>query len=345
MSSQLQHEAAFESGISAFIYRQWFKYRQPVPASTSLAGQTAIVTGANVGLGLEASRQLLALGLSTLIVAVRSQNKGDTAAKELRAAYPEARIEVWLVDMESYDSVREFANRCNKDLDRIDIVILNAGLQNPAFKRIEATGHDQVLQVNYFSTALLTILLLPAMKAKHQSSGASRPPVLTVISSDTAYWATFESDRSVTGQLDREEGYSTMNQYKGTKLLEMLFVSKLAEQVNADEVVVNLANPGFTTGTALGRSSGDSLALNIMITVFHTVMARTIEAGASNYVDAAVVKGKRSHGSFVSDWDIRPFPPIMYTENGQKIKERLWEETMEELNFAGASSIIQSLRT
>jgi hypothetical protein len=34
----------------------------------------------------------------------------------------------------------------------------------------------------------------------------------------------------------------------------------------------------------------------------------------------------------------------MYTENGQKIKERLWEETMEELNFAGASNIVQSLR-
>ncbi|ETS74413.1 hypothetical protein PFICI_14279 [Pestalotiopsis fici W106-1] len=343
MSSQLQSEAAFESGIPAFIYRQWFKYRQPVPAGTSLAGQTAIITGANVGLGLESSRQLLALGLSTLIVAVRSQHKGDEAAKGLKASHPNARIEVWLVDMESYDSVQNFAKRCDKDLDRIDIVILNAGLQSPVFQRVAATGHDQVLQVNYFSTALLAILLLPIMKAKRQR--ADSPPVLSVVSSDTAYWATLETDRPVTAQLNREDGYTGMNQYKGTKLLEMLFVAKLAEQVDANEVIVNLANPGFTAGTAFGRnSSGNSWASHVMSTVFRVVLARTIEAGASNYVDAAVVKGKGSHGSFCSDWDIRPYPPLMYTDDGQKIKERLWEETMEELNFAGVSSIIQSLR-
>lgn len=339
MSSQLESEAAFESGIPGFLYRQWFKTRQPIPAGTNLAGQTAIITGSNVGLGLEASRQLLDLGLSTLIVAVRSQTKGDEAAKGMRASYPSARIEVWLVDMESYESVQDFAARC-EGLDRIDMVILNAGLQNPAYKRVASTGHDQCLQVNYFSTVLLAILLLPIMKAKRH--GAQHPPVLSIVSSDTAYWCTMETEGPVIAQLDREEGFSTMEQYKGTKLLEMLFVAKLAEQVSAEDVVVNLVNPGLTTGTSLSRNS--SWVINLMVGMMSAVLARSTASGASNYVDATVVKGKGSHGSFVSDWNIRPYPPVMYTDGGQKIKERLWEETMEELNFAGASSIVQSLR-
>ena len=52
-----------------------------------------------------------------------------------------------------------------------------------------------------------------------------------------------------------------MNQYKGTKLLEMLFVAKLAEQVDADEVIVNLANPGFTAGTAFCAAARDVVVM------------------------------------------------------------------------------------
>lgn len=252
MSAQLQNEAAFESGMLGFVSRQWLKYRKPVPAGTSLAGQTAIITGANIGLGLETSRQLLQLGLSRLIVAVRSESKGNEAAAGLRATFPNAAIEVWLVDMASYESVKSFANKC-ETLEHIDIAILNAGLQGGSYTCIEATGHEQCVQVNYLSTALLSILLLPVLKNKRRNS--ARPPVLSIVTSDTAFWTSLKSDKPIIPQLDTEEGYSESKQYTGTKLLEMFFVMKLAEQINPDEVLVNMVSPGFTGGTSLQRGS------------------------------------------------------------------------------------------
>ncbi|KAK9416620.1 putative WW domain-containing oxidoreductase [Seiridium unicorne] len=72
------------------------------PASLSninLARQTAIVTGGNSGIGLEAARQLLAAGLSYLIIAVRSSDKGKIAAEQLKSNAPSSEIEVWSLDM------------------------------------------------------------------------------------------------------------------------------------------------------------------------------------------------------------------------------------------------------
>ncbi|KAK9415207.1 hypothetical protein SUNI508_02055 [Seiridium unicorne] len=339
MSAQLQHEAAFEAGIVGFLYRQWLIRRKTVPAGTSLEDQTAIVTGSNGGLGLESCRQLLQLGLSTLIMGVRSISKGEDAAKGLRESFPSAAIKVWHVDMESYDSIRNFAAQC-ESLERIDITILNAGVQSYAYKRVEATGHELCLQVNYFSTALLSILLLPVLRARRHS--ASRPPVLDIVTSDTAYWTTIDPERPVVAQLDREEDFNEHKQYMGTKLLEMFFVVKLAEQVSAADIIINMANPGFTTGTAIGGGSPNTA--NAMFKLFKWMTARSIEVGASTYVDATVVQGESSHGSFCSDWSLRPYNALLYTEDGQKIKERLWEETMEELNFAGASKIVQSMQ-
>src|SRR5689334_11884554 len=99
MSSKLEHQAAWESTVMGFAYRQ-FTRPIPLPAGISLDGQVAVVTGSNTGLGLAACRQLLELGLSQLIMGVRSQAKGDEVADQLRTSFPAATISVWLVDMQ-----------------------------------------------------------------------------------------------------------------------------------------------------------------------------------------------------------------------------------------------------
>ncbi|KAI0201616.1 retinol dehydrogenase 12 [Astrocystis sublimbata] len=316
MSSQLRDEAPFEASLLGFLRRQWLIARKPVPPGTNLSSQVAIITGSNSGLGLEAGRQLLQLGLSHLIIAVRSQSRGDKAADGLRKRFSTATISVWLLDMASYESIETFADKC-KLLPRIDIVILNAGLSGgAAFTPVKATGHEVSFQVNYISTALLTILLLPIVKERR--AAGSKIPVISIICSDTSYWATIEKQGPILAQFDRTEEYRSMDWYKGAKLLQHFFVTKLVEEIGAGDVVVNLANPGLS-----------------------------VETGASTYVDAAVVKGEESHGSYVSDWAIRPnvYPEILYAEESARIRERLWEETMEELNFAGASSIIEKMKT
>ncbi|KAJ8120831.1 hypothetical protein O1611_g10263 [Lasiodiplodia mahajangana] len=343
MSSQLRSEAAFEATLRGFFYRQWMIHREPVPPGTDLSSQVAIITGANSGLGLEAGRQLLQLGLSHLVLAVRSQSKGDEAANGLKKEFPRAEISVMLLDMSSYSSIGAFAEQC-KSLPRIDMVILNAGLvSGEHFATAKDTGHEYSLQVNYISTALLTLLLLPILKSK-RIAGA-KAPVLSIVSSDTAYWGSVETQGPVLTQLDKPEKYAAMTWYQNTKLFQHFFVSKLAEQIDGRDVTVNMVNPGLCGGTEFGKSGSGFSA--IAITIFRFIKwinARSAETGASTYVDAVVVKGEESHGSYVSDWAIRPYPEILYTEEGAQVRERLWEETMEELNFAGASDIVQRMK-
>ncbi|KAJ4859724.1 short chain dehydrogenase domain-containing protein [Trichoderma breve] len=319
MSSQLESEAPFEATTLGFLRRQ-FTRPKPLPAGITLDGQVAIVTGSNVGLGLSACKQLLQLGLSHLVMGVRSQARGDVAAAQLRKSFPSALISVWIIDMESYDSVCAFASRC-KSLDRIDIVILNAGLIKTPYTVVQATGNEVTLQVNYLSTALLTILLLPILKAK-KTDDDSRPPVISIF--------------------QQEETFSQFSWYGRSKLLQTIFVSKLAEFVNPNDVLVNLSNPGMTGGTDFFR--GYPALVMKLIAVGQWILARPVNVAATTYLDAVLVQGEKSHGSFTSDWTIKPYPKLWYTPEGQELKKRLWEETMEELNFVGASKIVNDLK-
>ncbi|KAL1851336.1 hypothetical protein Daus18300_012582 [Diaporthe australafricana] len=307
MSSSPEADAAAEATWAGLARRQRTP-PVPLPADLRATGQTAVVTGSNVGLGLAASRQLLGLGLSHLVMGVRSQAKGDAAASKLRDEFPGAQVSVWLLDMESYDSVREFAARCaSEELPRIDVVILNAGLMAPAYTAVAATGHELTLQVNYLSTVLLALLLVPVLRAKKEA-GASRPPVLSIVGSDAHYTAPLNGaaaeEGPVLARVDDPKGFSQFPAYTNSKLLLALFVARLAELVEPGDVLINLSNPGMTKGTAFGR---DNWAIaRWLFGVVQYFWARTIEVGASVYVDAALTRGAESHGKFISDWTIKP---------------------------------------
>ncbi|KAM0295028.1 hypothetical protein ACHAPM_011089 [Fusarium culmorum] len=185
MSENLQHQAAGDATPFAFIWRQLFQTVPSIPNTIDLHGQVALVTGSNVGLGFESARQLLALNLSHMILAVRSKKRGDEAAKKLRTEFPSAKIEVSIVDMSSYDSIMAFAKRC-ETLSRLDIAILNAGLSQPKYERTEETGHEVTFQINYLSTVFLALVLVPILREKHRVSSPAR---LSLVGSDTSYYA------------------------------------------------------------------------------------------------------------------------------------------------------------
>lgn len=301
MSSELQSKSAFEASVLGFIYRQ-FTRPKPLPTGTPLGGQVAILTGGNVGIGLEASRQLLELGLSHLVMGARSQVRGDAAAARLRKEFPRSTVSVWIVDMESYDSIRAFADKC-KTLPRIDIAILSAALQKSSFTTVPATGYETTMQVDYLGTALLSILLLPVLKAKKSANGA-KAPVLSLVGSDLHYQAEMETKGPVLKQFNKPEAFGQLPWYGKAKLLLTLFVAKLAEYVDPDDVLINMANPGMTKGTEIFRES-PNIFLRLMA-VLQALLARSPSVAATTYVDAVVTQGRKSHGSFTSDWAIKP---------------------------------------
>jgi NAD(P)-dependent dehydrogenase (short-subunit alcohol dehydrogenase family) len=304
MSDKLESTAKHEASVRGFFQRQFRARPIFLPPETSLDGQIAIITGGNGGVGLEAGRQLLHFGLTHLIIGVRSQAKGDGAASKLRQEFPKATVTVFIVDMESYDSIFAFVKAC-QTLDRIDLVILNAGMQNASFQLSKNTHHEQTLQVNYISTVLLTILLLPVLKVKKPTG--SKPPVLSVVSSDTAYWAKVNTAEPIFPQFDQKEKFSS-NLYSNTKLLLFWFVKNLCEFIDANDVIVNLTNPGMTGGTSLADLTLNKINpfLRRTIIPIKGAIERKIEDGASVYIYATVVRGKETHGSFISDWTIKP---------------------------------------
>jgi NAD(P)-dependent dehydrogenase (short-subunit alcohol dehydrogenase family) len=302
MSNLLESQAWFEGTTLGFLQRQ-FTRPKTIPSSVRLTGQVAIVTGSNVGLGLEASRQLLQLGLYHLVMGVRSKAKGESAADGLRKEFPAAIISVWIVDMESYESVMEFSRQCAA-LPRLDIAILNAGLAKAPYTVVPATGHEVTFQVNYLSTALLAILLLPTLKEARNIRGPAGPAVLSIVGSDLAYQIQIDMTGPVLQQFDSPKGFSKLDRYAKTKLLLVLFLSKLSDMVNPDDVIVNMSNPGMTRGTDFFRDL--SWIILKFVGLAQLLIARRVDVAASTYIDAVVSYGREGHGSFISDWAIKP---------------------------------------
>ncbi|RYP12903.1 hypothetical protein DL765_007119 [Monosporascus sp. GIB2] len=301
MSSKLESEAHFEGTALGVLSRQ-FTRPKPLPHNIHLADQVAIVTGSNVGIGFEASRQLLRLGLSHLIMGVRSQTKGDAAADALRREFPGSNISVWLLDHESYDSIRAFVSRC-ETLPRIDFAILNAAVAKHDFTTVSATGHETMLQVNYLSTVLLTILLLPVLKSKRKAT--NKPPVLSLVGSDTAYTSQVDMKASsALKQIDNPEGFTQMAWYGKSKLLLTFFVITLANHVDPNDVLVNMVNPGLTRGTDIKRELPS--VYGAVMTMLYLVIGRSVAVAATTYVDAVVAHGPETHGCFLGDWIIKP---------------------------------------
>jgi len=190
--------------IPPFVHSQLFVH-PPYP-KYSFEGQTAIVTGSNVGLGLEAAKHLARLGAAKVILAVRTPAKGEMAKRQIESlTHCTGVCEVWPLDMSSYESVKAFAKRA-EGLERLDVVIENAGIQPLEFELKE--GHESAVTVNVLSTFLLANLLLPTLRESSRRTGTV--PRLTVVTSDTHRWedlAKVRKEKTLLGGLNMKQNF------------------------------------------------------------------------------------------------------------------------------------------
>ncbi|KIX92142.1 uncharacterized protein Z520_12135 [Fonsecaea multimorphosa CBS 102226] len=243
--------------------------------------------------------------------------------------------------MASYDSIQAFIQRAESDLSRLDIVILNAGRWTYNFNTVPGTGHEELFQINYLSTVLLAILLLPVLRSK---APAGTPGRLTIVNAALSLTAKFPNkDKTpLLPSFDDPKAFDISESYNTSKVLAHMFLWKLVEYVSADEVIVNLVDPGFVKGTKLARDApGLLVALG---NIFAALTARSTRDGASTYLDACLIKGEESHGCFVMGWQIKPFAAMLYTPEGKLVTEKLWRETIDELSFAKVQSVLESMK-
>lgn len=159
-------------------------------------GKTYIVTGANVGLGLEASRHLVKAGAAKVIMTARNLEAGEAARADVESTTGIKGVaEVWNLDLSKFASVTAFAEKA-KGLERIDAIVQNAAVAIPPDNSL-VEGHLPTLTVNVISTTLLAILLLPKLTADAAKFGYT--PSISCVTSGTCfdmgdYWKTIAED-------------------------------------------------------------------------------------------------------------------------------------------------------
>lgn len=237
--------ASMASSVVGILFRQLIT-SVPKPNS-SYTGKTVIVTGSNIGLGFEAARHFTRLGAAKVILAVRSVKKGEEAKKNIEQTTGIKNVvEVWQLDMSSYKSVLDFASRAEKELERLDIALLNAGISAGKFEMFEQ--NESTITVNVVSTFLLALALLPKLKAT--SAKFDMRPTLTVVSSDVHLVTQFKEKDVPEGQIFAKLNEPTddmQERYFVSKMMEVLVVRAWAERKPASQILVtiNFVNPGY----------------------------------------------------------------------------------------------------
>lgn len=311
-----------------FLYRQLFS---SIPKPTaSFAGKTIIVTGSNVGLGKEAARHFTNNKASTVILAVRSLEKGEAAKQDIeKSTGIKDVVKVWQLDMSSYESVLDFAARAEKELQRLDIAVLNAGVAKgewEVFEKDEAT-----ITVNVVSTSLLALALLPKMKKT--AAQFNTRPTLTIVASEMHYWAKFPEAKAPQGQIFAElnkkfpsiNADNMGNRYAVSKLLDVMVTRAMADQkaAQAIPVTINCVNPGLCH-SELARDAGIGLA------IMKFFLARSTEVGSRTLVHAGA-SGAETHGHYLGDCKITLVSDFVLSQEGYEVQNRLWSELTEKL--------------
>lgn len=135
----------------------------PPEPTKSFTGQTILVTGSNVGLGLEAARWFVRLDAQRVILAVRSLEKGEAAKQSIDSTEKRPGVvEVWKLDLGDYDSIKAFATRADSGLDRVDVLVENAGIL--AYKFEMMADDESIITTNVVSPVLHSLLMLPKLR-------------------------------------------------------------------------------------------------------------------------------------------------------------------------------------
>ncbi|KAL8729325.1 MAG: hypothetical protein Q9166_004822 [cf. Caloplaca sp. 2 TL-2023] len=328
----------------SFLYQLLYdKLHPPQQPTASFTNRTVLVTGANCGLGFEAALKFVALGASTVILACRTPAKGEEAKQQIeeRTGCRKDVMKVMQVDMSSYDSIRQFVAKLQKDVNEgLDVALLNAGVVQFDYQ-VSHEGWEQTLQVNVLGTTYLGMLLLPLLK--ETTSPAIESKNLVFVSSGNYSSAALSPQALASPNLLRycstKEAFGGPEpQYNISKLFLMYAANELAATVDnhteknekntLPTVIVNSVNPGATATNLTRNITG--IILRIVAYVYLNLLARTAEEGSRSLVSACAL-GQESHGEFWQDDRLVIRNHLVESEEGKKMQKRVWREIVEEL--------------
>lgn len=201
-------------------------------SKNQMEGKVVIVTGATSGIGYETALEL-AKRKATVILACRNMSKGEKAVKDIITLTGNKNVSVYYLDLSSLESVKCFAKEMNKSLDRLDVLIHNAGCTPKPGLHLTKDNLELQFATNHFGPFLLNHLLLDLLKK-------SAPSRIIVVSSITHLWARMDLENLNCEKYARDPYWI----YCSTKLANILFVRELAKKLEGTGVTVNTVHPG-----------------------------------------------------------------------------------------------------
>jgi NAD(P)-dependent dehydrogenase (short-subunit alcohol dehydrogenase family) len=272
------------------------------------SGRTAVVTGANTGLGYETAAALAARG-AHVVLAVRNLDKGKAAADLIVRRYPGAEVSLQELDLTSLESVREAANQLRAAHDRIDLLVNNAGVMMTP-KSTTKDGFELQFGTNHLGHFALTGRLLDRLLATPGSR------VVTVSSMG------HRAGRIRFDDLQSERRYRRLSAYGQSKLANLLFTYELQRRLAGTNTVAVAAHPG-------GSSSELSRYLPSAVQLVFRPLEQDTEMGALPTLRAATDPDATGGqyfgpGGFA---EMRGYPKVV-ASNGRShdgaVQRRLW---------------------
>ncbi|XP_024083302.1 retinol dehydrogenase 11-like isoform X2 [Cimex lectularius] len=276
-----------------------------------LDGKTAVITGANTGIGKKTALDLAKRG-ATVIMACRNIDKAKEATKGIKKCGNE-KVIVEKLDLSSLQSVQDFCTRIQKNHQNIHLLINNAGVITK-LRELSVDGYEMHFATNHLGHFLLTLLLLPTIIAPQPAR------IVNVSSKFHIFTRSLHFD-----DVNLEKSYQTLLAYARSKLANILFTRELAHRLKDTGVNVYCLHPGVVR-TEISRHV-DSSFFRGARWLYHTVgypFMKSPKQGAQTTLYCALdEKTANNTGLYYDDCKVSCTSAL--AKNDEVAKE-LWEE-------------------
>lgn len=288
-----------------------------VAKTPSLKGKTALVTGGNIGLGLETVKALASKGADVLLAA-RNEEKGNRAVAEVRNLYPDASVNLLQLDLASQKGIKAAAEVVSKKFSKLDILVNNAGIMAMPEAKTE-DGYESQFGVNHLGHWSLTALLMDSLK----EAEAARIVTVTSTAHHMIWNINFDDPYM-------RKKYSAWNAYSQSKLANYYFALGLHKMFSPSggKMKSFLAHPGLSH-TNLQVKTYEMGAGGWAGGFFKNLAAKTgmsPEDGALPQIRAVLDPQAKSGAFYAPRFVMTGSPvkrPILRTNNRRNI-EKLW---------------------
>ena len=293
----------------------------------NLSGNVAIVTGANSGTGYGIAYHL-AKHNCKVIMASRNMSKLEDARKQLMDEIPNAELEVEILELTSFESIKEFTERIKNKYNRIDYLANNAGGGGKYKKTVD--GLEENLTVNYLGHFALTTQLLTVLKE------GSR----IVTFSSIGYKRFLKNDLDVDNLMcENEADYNQMQEYCKAKLCSILFSVKLQqefERIGSKSMALS-CHPGYSRTNLLTKSS-NPISMRALGTIMNAVsgllgLSQNLYNGALPAIEALIADNAKPNVVYSPrkrESTGTPIPiEIDHTHYKDEDIDKLWIKTQE----------------